>query len=758
MQADAAPLLYTQLVRPPPRRRSVPRARLIARLADTEAHLVLLSAPAGFGKTTLLTAWCHALATEQAVAVAWLTLDPGDNDPSRFLAYLHAALAAVSLPLVGEPAPDAATAIEPTLTRLLNVLAAQERDVLIVLDDYHVIHAPEVHLAVAFLLNHLAPGVRLVISSRADPPLPLARLRAAGRLAELRAADLRFTTAELALFFAQHGLHLPPADCAEVAAWVEGWPAGAQLVALALGAPAAVAQDSAPEPIGTAALRAGLAGSQTHLFAYLADEIFAGQPAHRKAFLLQTSLLDELCAPLCDAVLGIVPANGSADAYSRLVLDELDHANLFVVPVDASRRWFRYHQLFRAFLRERLEREYPTELAELHRRAGAWFAQEGQIARAIDHALAAGDVERAAEFIAAVAGETLARGECATLRAWLDPLPAALRDQQPELWIWTAWVALFSGAVEQIEPALKRAAATWPEAQRMHYRGAAAHILAHLARLRGDAEGTIAAATEACALLAPAQPMLHAGSLLALGAGQLLAGDLATAALTLDSALAACRVHNRLGALAALRYLGDLACLVGREDAAVHRYQEVLAASDTHQHWVYWEAQAALAAVRFRQGDYQAALQLLDTALMHAEQTGVAVYMGGAYVTLARVQAALGDAAAAETALARARSHAERLQAAPLVRLIAAEVAQLHGASGNGQMRQVGPLTVEALSERETEVLQLVAAGASNQAIAEQLVISVGTVKSHLNHILGKLAAQSRTEAVARARALGMLF
>jgi LuxR family transcriptional regulator, maltose regulon positive regulatory protein len=759
MQAEVVPLLHSRLMRPPPRR-SVPRERLLARLADAEAHLVLLSAPAGFGKTTLLAAWCHALVAADEAAVAWLTLDPGDNDPSRFLAYLHAALEAVavtSLPRATFPGVTSED-MEPTLTRLLNALEAQEGEVLIVLDDYHVIHAPDVHLAVAFLLNHLSPGVRLVISSRADPPLPLARLRASGRIAELRAVDLRFTSDELALFFAQHGISMPAADLAEVMRWVEGWPAGAQLVALALGAPRAVAQNGAPQLISTTALRAGLAGSQTHLFAYLAQEVFAGQPAHRKTFLLQTAMLDQLCGPLCDAVLGITPEGGCTDSYSRLILDELDQANLFVVPIDATRRWFRYHQLFRAFLRERLERESPEHLADLHRRASAWYAQEGQFSQAITHALAAGELDQAAGLIEAIAGDTIARGEYATLRTWLEPLPEALRDQRPMLWLWTAWIALLSGAVEQIEPALERAAQTWPEAERRQYQGFAAHLHAHLARLRGDAPGTIAAAQQACAALPIDQPALRAGSLLALGAGQLLAGDLPLAEATLNAALSECRIHNRLGALLALRYLGELACQAGHPEIAAAYFEEVLALAGAHQLWEYWEAQAALAGLHEREGDFAGALQLLNTALMHAEQAGVAVYMGAAYLTLARVQVGLGNLEAAAAALLRARRHADRLRAPALVQQLAC-AASRSGLTGpdHAQARQVSEMLVEPLSERETEVLRAVATGASNQAIAEQLVISVGTVKSHLNHILGKLAAQSRTEAVARARAFGIL-
>jgi LuxR family maltose regulon positive regulatory protein len=748
MPSEAFTLLQTRLAPPQPRRSAVVRSRLAERLADPEARLLALSAPAGFGKTTLLAAWCHALSAERAVAVIWLTLEPGDNDPLRFLAYLHAAAAAttaLSPPADALPAGATTAAIEPALTRLLNALAAQEREVLIVLDDYHVIHAPEVHLAVAFLLNHLAPGARLVISSRADPPLPLARLRACGQLVELRAADLRFTPAETQAFFAQYGLLLPPDELAMLDDWLEGWPAGAQLVALALGAATTPADAAAPVAVRTAALRDGLAGSQLHTFAYLADEVFVQQPPHRKAFILQTAILDQLCGPLCDAVLGVAPVVPSADSYSRLMLDELDHANLFVVPVDRARHWFRYHQLFRAFLRERLECEPPELQATLHRRASAWYAQQGQIPEAIGHALAAGDLDIAAEFIIAVAGMTVARGEHATLRAWLEQVPEPIRDRHPALWLWSAWIALFSGQVERIEPDLERVAQALPAADRAQ-RGAVAHLRAHLARLRGDAAGTIAAAHQALADLPPEEATLRAGALLALGAGQLLAGDCATAEPTLAAALDACRAHNFLGMLVTLRCLGDLERRRGRPAAAAARYTEVLTVAGAHPLWECWEAQAALAELRSAQGDAEGALQLLAEALTNAEQAGVAVYMASAYQTLARIQAARGEHHAAETTLLRARQYDQRLRAPDLESPIRRDI----DTEALFQMP-------ELLSDREREVLALVAEGASNQTIAEELVISVGTVKSHVNHILGKLSAHSRTEAVARARALGVL-
>jgi len=760
MLSVGGPLLQVRLVVPPPRRHTVRRVRLLDRLSADDSPVILLSAPAGFGKTTLLASWCHQLAAADDVAVAWLTLDPGDNDPLRFLAYLRATLGAAAG--ATGPAASLPSAVEPALTMLLNALAERRRPLVLVLDDYHVIHAPAVHMAVAFLLEHVPPQTRLVLSGRADPPLPLARLRARGQLAELRAAELRYTSAELQAFFAQSGLSLPPDELAAVGASIEGWPAGAQLVALTKRSADAAPAGDERERLEAAGPRAGLAGSQSHLFAYLAEEVFAGQPAHRKAFLLQTAILDQLCGPLCDALLDVAPAAG-ADSYSRLVLDELDHANLFVVPLDGERRWFRYHQLFRAFLQERLERERPDDLAALHRRASAWYARHGQTAPAVQHALAGGDVGVAAELIVAAAVDTVARGEYETLAAWLAAMPEGARDERPALWLWAAWAALLGGAVEQVEPALDRAEAAWRGEGRRRERGEVAHLRAHLARLRGDAPAAIAAAQRALADLGPDQLTLRAGSLLALGAGQLLAGELGRAGETLEAALEACRAHNFLGSLVALRCLGDLEARRGRPEQAAAHYEAVLAVGKGRSLWECCEAELALAELRRARGDLDGALALLQSALDAAERAGVGVYMVEGYLTLARVRAARGDMPAAESALRRAHRDAQRLGARPLEQLVDQYRLRLPLAAGGAAEKPLPPAAAgyvslaEPLSEREHEVLRLVAAGASNQAIAEALVISLGTVKSHLNHILGKLDARSRTEAVARARAASLI-
>jgi LuxR family maltose regulon positive regulatory protein len=337
---------------------------------------MLVSAPAGFGKTTLLTEWLTARPAAPAAQrlVAWLSLDRGDSDPASFWAYVIAALRTVA-PGVGESALAQLHAlqrppIETVLTALLNDLAAIAADIVLVLDDYHVIDAREVQDGMAFLLGHLPPRLQVVIASRADPALPLARLRARGELAEIRAADLRFTPDEAAAYFNEMmGLQLAVQDVAALEGRTEGWIAALQLAALSMQGRADIA-----------GFIAGFAGDDRYVVDYLFEEVLQRQPDDVQAFLLQTSILDELTGPLCDAVTG----HGGGKA----MLEALDRGNLFLVPLDDRRQWYRYHHLFADVLRARLLDEQPDQVPDLHRRASAWYERSGEQPIAIGHALA----------------------------------------------------------------------------------------------------------------------------------------------------------------------------------------------------------------------------------------------------------------------------------------------------------------------------------------------------------------------------------
>jgi LuxR family transcriptional regulator, maltose regulon positive regulatory protein len=345
--------------------------------------LTLVCAPAGFGKTALLADW----ARRGRRPVGWLSLDEADNDPARFWRHVVAALEGVRpgvaervAPLLGPPAPSS---FEGLVTALINELAAQPDEVVVVLDDYHLVEAQPVHVSLGFLLEHLPPGLQLVVASRADPPLPLARLRAGGQLAELRAADLRFTpeeAAELLRGAVGTGVSLPDTAVAALAARTEGWAAGLQLAALSLRG-----RDDPDEFV------AAFSGSHRYVLDYLTEEVLDRQPEQVRAFLLETSVLERLCGPLCQAV------TGRAD--SQRLLERVERANLFMVPLDEVRGWWRYHQLFADLLRARLRQERPERVPQLHRVAAAWYEQHGLADDAVRHALAAGDAAWAARLV-----------------------------------------------------------------------------------------------------------------------------------------------------------------------------------------------------------------------------------------------------------------------------------------------------------------------------------------------------------------------
>ena len=432
-------LLATKLHVPRPQLGFVPRPRLVEALGEGLARgRVLICAPAGFGKTSLLADWARG----SRRPVAWLGLDAGDNDPARFWRYVVVALdqaqpgiAGRLGPLLGPPAPRS---FEGLVTALINELAAQpgRDEVLLVLDDYHLVDAGPVHESVAFLLENLPPGLLLVVSGRADPPLPLARLRARGQLAELRAAELRFTTEEAAaLLGAAAGPVLPDSAVVALTARTEGWAAGLQLAALSLRG-----------RTDTAGFVAAFSGSHRFVLDYLADEVLDGQPEQVRAFLLETSVLERLSGELCDAVTG--------RSGSQAMLHHIERAGLFLVPLDEVRGWWRYHHLFADLLRARLEQEQSGRVQELHRAAAAWSDEHDLGDDAVRHALAAGDAAWAAQLVERHVDMLLRRSEGVTLRRWLSTLPVEVLRARARLCLAQGFNAVVSGQVEGIEPLL----------------------------------------------------------------------------------------------------------------------------------------------------------------------------------------------------------------------------------------------------------------------------------------------------------------
>ena len=441
-----APLLETKFYVPRSRRDLVPRPRLSERLdRGTASKLTLVSAPAGFGKTTLLTEWLAAGPDGPAGErlAAWLSLDRADNDPASFWTYVIAALRTVAsgvgesaLALLQAPRPPP---IETVLTALLNDLGATADDIVLVLDDYHVIDAREVQDAMAFLLDHLPPWLHVVIASRADPALPLARWRARGELVEIRAAELRFTPDEAAAYLNEMmGLQLTARDVAALEARTEGWIAALQLAALSM-----QGRDD------VAGFIAGFAGDDRYVVDYLVEEVLQRQPDRVQAFLLQTSILGRLSGPLCDAVTG--------QGGGKAMLEALDRGNLFLVPLDDRRRWYRYHHLFADVLQARLLDEQPGQVPDLHRRASAWYQQNGEQSVAIGHALAAQDFGRAADLIErAIPAMRMTRQE-ATVHGWLKALPDEVVRVRPMLSFAVAGALLTGGEPEEVEVRLRDA-------------------------------------------------------------------------------------------------------------------------------------------------------------------------------------------------------------------------------------------------------------------------------------------------------------
>jgi LuxR family transcriptional regulator, maltose regulon positive regulatory protein len=471
-------LLATKLSLPRTRPDRLARSRLVQQLDEGMAReLLLVCTPAGFGKTTLVADW----AASTRWPVAWLSLDLEDNDPARFWRYVVAALDRVCQGLAEHVFPrlSAPTVLSSKglVTGLINQLEAAPEELALILDDYHVIESESIHDAMAFLLDHLPPQLHLAISSRTDPPLPLARLRAGGRLAELRATDLRFTPEEAAALLREvWGLDLAAEAVAALEARTEGWAVGLQLAALSL--------RERPDPD---AFLGALAGTHRYVLDYLSEEVLERQPDRVRGFLLQTSILERLCGPLCDAVTG--------DSDGQDMLEALERANLFVIPLDAERRWWRFHQLFGDLLRARLQRAEGALLPELHWRAAVWCEQHGLIDETIRHALASGDPIWAARLVEQHANAALQRGENASLGRWLSLLPDDIVRSRPALCLAQSLMEFHRGHLDAAERLLEQAERAYDPGQEQQAfevptdAGTVAEVPAAIALLRAHAAG-----------------------------------------------------------------------------------------------------------------------------------------------------------------------------------------------------------------------------------------------------------------------------
>ncbi|HKQ08075.1 MAG TPA: LuxR C-terminal-related transcriptional regulator [Blastocatellia bacterium] len=648
----SAQILATKLYIPPPRPKAVLRPRLIERLNEGLHHkLTLISTPAGFGKTTLLSEWVAGCKPP----VGWLSLDEGDNDPAQFLAYLAAALQAVAANIekavagmLQSPQPPPTEAI---LTALLNEISAIPDGFVLILDDYHVIDAEAIDRALAFLVEHLPPQMHVVIATREDPQLPLARLRARGQLTELRVADLRFTPSEAAEFLNQTmGLKLSAEDVAALEARTEGWIAGLQLAAISL-----------QGHKDAAGFIKSFTGSHHFVLDYLVEEVLQQQAESVQTFLLRTSILDRLCGPLCDAVL--LERSGSG----QQTLATLERANLFIIPLDNERRWYRYHHLFADLLRQRLHQSIASSpedaerrINELHIRASRWFEENGLAIEAFHHAAAADDVERAQQLIAGDRIPQHLRGAVAAILDWLKSLPKTVLDARPWLWWRYASLLLVNGQTAGVEEKLQAAedALRGREAQEedRNLVGLIAAARAVLALTRYKVDTMLAQSRRALEYLNPDMVISRATAYWTMGYAYLFSRDWAAARRALTEAISLSQASEDIfTAIIATVGLGNVEEAENQLGLAAATYRRVLQMAGDQPLQIIHEAHLGLARILYEWNDLDAAEQHGRQGLHFARQYDRVIdRFILCEVFLARLQLARKDVAGAAAILAQA--------------------------------------------------------------------------------------------------------
>jgi LuxR family maltose regulon positive regulatory protein len=888
----STPLLTTKLHIPPLRSAWVPRLHLIERLKTGLGQsppgfarkLTLVSAPAGSGKTSLVTAWLSEF------RLGWLSLDDADNEPLRFFTYLVAALRTVDPQLGGDALRQLERAqsppVESLVTSLINDVAAASAPVILVLDDYHVIGELAVHEVVAFLLDRRPPNMHLVITTRHDPPLPLSRLRGQGQMTEIRQSDLRFTLEEATSFMNRSmGLQLTPSEIATLQERTEGWITGLQLAALSM---------QGRDRAGISQFIAGFSGRTHFILDYLTDEVLQRQPIPVQTFLLQTAILNRLCGSLCDAVL-----DNPDLAPGRQMLEQLEAANLFTVPLDDEQEWYRYHHLFADLLRARLQETLPKQIPELHRRAAAWYEQAGYSAEAVHHALATQDYALAAEVVerAILRIATWSRADVAIIRRWLSALPDEALQPRPWLRLFLSRILYISGQPELAGQTLQ-ALEEWlqdhpsaPDAARI--RGLAAVDRASYAAVLGHVQQAKEFTRQVLAHVPEDDPVARFRAPAILGMAHSRAGEVLEAHRAFSQASEiALAAGLSFAAVPFLCNLAEVEIAQGRLRQAMLTCERAgeLAVVDGGPTSIGGFVGLEMCKILYEWNDLQAAERHLLDGLELLSQGGISESFGSGHAVLAQIRQALGDAEGAREAAQQAVDIAQRENVPRLVGLTSAYQARIWLAQGRldlaarwaGDYRQAGeteylrefedltlvrtllaedrsvaalllldtllaparaagrtaavieiqalralalPTPVEALdalhealslaepegyvrlivdagepmqallkhaavrgiaphyvsrllaafgrshpvsarvlqplveplTDRELEVLHLLAEDLSNQEIGRRLFISLPTVKSHTRNIYGKLGVHGREEAVDHARALGIL-
>lgn len=868
-------IIQTKLTIPPAPMFGVVRPRLLEQLnlgLRLGHRLLLVSAPPGYGKTTLLSVW----AQQADFRFGWLTLDDGDNDPAQFWHYFAAALSQ-QVPHLLEPIqtllqndPLHQLPVDLLIAVLVNILMQENTPVVLILDDYQVIQNERIHAGLVQLLARMPEHFHLAITSRSEPPLELTRLRARGQLTEIQMDSLGFSEREAVDFLNQSmRLGLSVDEISQLNQRTEGWAAGLQLAALTL---QSIARDKVADFIHS------FSGGHRHIMDYLTDEALQRQPPEVQTFLLQTSLLVKLSAPLCEA------ATGAQNAQA--MLEALERANLFIVPLDTNRTWYRYHSLWAEMLQTRLKREQPQQIPQINRRASDWFAQNDFPDEAITHALAASQPEQAARLLEPAAKAMVMRGGSATLQAWLEKLPNEIVRLHPALLIAQAWALITDGRIDETETVLDDLShrETLPPAQC----GEIAAIRSIVATIHQDIPAIQHYADEALRLIPLEDSPLRCGVLLSQGTAAALSGAVKQSVILLEQAIhesqrgrqpiihmiaistlaqscealgnfdQAERLHREVIALGADPALGSLPLIgvgyVGlggilnerlRFEEAEIALQQGLAIG---QRWGSPEIQIgayfSLARLRYTRGDMNGALAMLEkleSDFLHAMPVherghiqAIKAYFWLAqgqmtraeawarpflplaldepltiddenqFLTLARVLLARRETAQAQKLLAKLEQAIRASGRNSLIEILLLKALlprakenpleeALTLAEPQNQRRVfvdepevfsilqtwhaqhsennfVASLLADferrliamqkspaLLSEREMDVLRLLAAGLSNQQIAERLMVALSTVKSHVKNILMKLDAENRTGAVAKARELNLL-
>jgi LuxR family transcriptional regulator, maltose regulon positive regulatory protein len=742
-RASRGTLIETKLHAPAVRKEWVQRDELVAYLAGcVTSRLLLVEAPAGFGKTTAVAQWRASMIEDRPFA--WISLDRGDDDPARLWSHVVAALQGACPEFGGGDTLRALRAQVPdvlgkVLPRLANELAALRAPVVVVLDDYHMISEPSCHDQVGFLLSHLPDTVQLVLVTRTDPPLPLARLRAAGVMAEVRAPELRFAPAQAAaLVRTVAATDLSEADLANLVERTEGWPAGIYLAALSLHG------HSSPGPFVRQ-----FGGDNRFIVDFLAEEVLSRQPVQIRQFLARTAVLDRFCAPLCEAV------TGSANAAE--ILDLVERDNLFLVPLDDNRQWYRYHHLFAQVLRGHLDRTEPAIVPTLHQRASAWHRQSGSAEEAIDHALAARDVTTAVELIACHWPAYMDIGRISTVHGWLRWLGDDHIGADPVAAHCAAWCAVITGEPEPLRrwlPVLESATYDGPLPDGIQSLKSSAALLRGSFGFDGI-EAMRDAARAATELESDPRSPWYALARTAMGSALYLSGELDAAAAPLTEALAsdAPIAAARVAALSLLAVVRAEQGQTAQAQELVRTAGQLVGESDLGDTQQGSVAYTAAGAVYAEQGHPHEAHKEFEHALrIRRRWSGISPWpVIDTMFRMASVLYDLGDRPAATALLGEAR---EMLAAWPDG--AEAQWARLHRLerqSATSPRRAAG----ESLTGREVTVLRMLRSTLSLREIGQQLYLSPNTVKTHAKAIYRKLDVSTRDDAIARGHDIGIL-